>query len=62
MILFVVTVSILSLLINEDKHVQQSERIAYFTFEGFGKEFILIGEFLPKGSFTIEGQRIFIKS
>ncbi|NWJ29352.1 fibronectin-binding domain-containing protein [Marine Group I thaumarchaeote] len=30
-----------------------SERIAYFTFEGFGKEFILVGEFFGDGNILL---------
>ena len=30
-----------------------SERIAYFTFEGFGKEFVLIGEFFGDGNILL---------
>ena len=30
-----------------------SERIAYFTFEGFGKEFVLVGEFFGDGNILL---------
>ncbi len=37
------------------KKIEQigSERIAYFTFEGFGKEFILVGEFFGDGNILL---------
>ncbi len=37
------------------KKVEQigSERIAYFTFEGFGKEFVLVGEFFGDGNILL---------
>ena len=37
------------------KKIEQigAERIAYFTFEGFGKEFILIGEFFGDGNILL---------
>ncbi len=37
------------------KKIEQigSERIAYFTFEGFGKEFIVIGEFFGDGNILL---------
>jgi len=37
------------------KKIEQigSERIAYFTFEGFGKEFVLIGEFFGDGNILL---------
>jgi len=37
------------------KKIEQigSERIAYFTFEGFGKEFILVGEFFSDGNILL---------
>ena len=31
----------------------QAERIAYFTFEGFGKEFVLVGEFFGDGNILL---------
>ena len=37
------------------KKIEQigSERIAYFTFEGFGKEFVLVGEFFGDGNIVL---------
>lgn len=37
------------------KQIKQigSERIAYFTFEGFGKEFVLVGEFFGDGNILL---------
>ncbi|MFQ5439948.1 MAG: ribosome rescue protein RqcH [Nitrosopumilaceae archaeon] len=37
------------------KKIEQigSERIAYFTFEGFGKEFVIIGEFFGDGNILL---------
>ena len=37
------------------KNIKQigSERIAYFTFEGFGKEFVLVGEFFGDGNILL---------
>jgi len=37
------------------KKIEQigSERIAYFTFEGFGKEFVLVGEFFGDGNILL---------
>ena len=37
------------------KKIEQigAERIAYFTFEGFGKEFILVGEFFGDGNILL---------
>lgn len=37
------------------KKIEQigSERIAYFTFEGFGKEFVIVGEFFGDGNILI---------
>ncbi|HIE46622.1 MAG TPA: fibronectin-binding domain-containing protein [Nitrosopumilus sp.] len=37
------------------KRIEQigAERIAYFTFEGFGKEFILVGEFFGDGNILL---------
>ncbi len=37
------------------KKIEQigSERIAYFTFEGFGKEFVLVGEFFGDGNILV---------
>ena len=37
------------------KKIEQigAERIAYFTFEGFGKEFILVGEFFGDGNIIL---------
>ena len=37
------------------KKIEQigSERIAYFTFEGFGKEFVLVGEFFGEGNIVL---------
>ncbi len=31
----------------------EAERIAYFTFEGFGKEFVLVGEFFGDGNILL---------
>ena len=33
--------------------IEGEERIAYFTFEGFGKEFILVGEFFGDGNILL---------
>ncbi len=40
------------------KKIEQigSERIAYFTFEGFGKEFVIVGEFFGDGNILICNQ------
>jgi predicted ribosome quality control (RQC) complex YloA/Tae2 family protein len=37
------------------KKIEQigAERIAYFTFEGFGKEFVLVGEFFGEGNILL---------
>ena len=37
------------------KKIEQigAERIAYFTFEGFGKEFVLVGEFFGDGNILL---------
>ncbi|WP_316506727.1 ribosome rescue protein RqcH [Nitrosopumilus sp.] len=40
------------------KKIEQigAERIAYFTFEGFGKEFVLVGEFFGEGNILLCNQ------